>query len=60
MQISQLTLQVQRMDQVAHTADAIADILGRRHEQVDYSIVTPLELLEQARTMRLMFMAFWD
>jgi putative ABC transport system permease protein len=32
--------------------------MKRRHDQEDFAIVTPLELLEQARTTRLMFMAF--
>ena len=32
--------------------------MSRRHDQEDFGIVTPLELLEQARTTRLMFMAF--
>ena len=40
------------------TADAIESIMSERHEKKDYVIVTPLELLEQAKTTRLMFMAF--
>ena len=32
--------------------------MSTRHEAADYVVVTPLELLEQARTTRLMFMAF--
>ena len=40
------------------TSHAIDSIMKRRHEVEDFSIVTPLELLEQARTTRLLFMAF--
>jgi putative ABC transport system permease protein len=58
-EISQLTVQVEKMDQVLETSRTIASIMKRRHGEVaDWTIVTPLELLEQARTTRLMFMAF--
>lgn len=57
-QISQITFRVDHMDNVMSTARAIESIMTRRHEKRDWAIVTPLELLEQARTTRLMFMAF--
>ena len=43
---------------VISTAEAIEGVLSQRHQKLDYAIVTPLELLEQARTTRMMFMAF--
>ncbi|MEM9944255.1 MAG: ABC transporter permease [Planctomycetota bacterium] len=57
-QISQVTFRVQSMDQVLPTANAIETIMSARHKERDFALVTPLELLEQARTTRLMFMAF--
>lgn len=57
-QISQVTFRVKRMEDVLNTSRAIETIMSARHEEVDFVIVTPLELLEQARTTRLMFMAF--
>lgn len=57
-QISQITFRVKRMEDVLKTSQAIETIMAARHDEGDFAIVTPLELLEQARTTRLMFMAF--
>ena len=57
-QISQLTFQVSHQDDVVRTSDAIRRILAARHKEPDYAIIIPLELLKQAETTRLMFMAF--
>lgn len=57
-EISQVTFRVRHMEDVLKTSRAIESIMRRRHDQEDFAIVTPLELLEQARTTRLMFMAF--
>ena len=57
-QLSQITFRVKDMKDVMKTSQAIQSIMESRHDQVDFAIVTPLELLEQARTTRLMFMAF--
>ena len=57
-QISQVTFRVRNMRDVLKTSRAIESIMARRHDEPDFAIVTPLELLEQARTTRLMFMAF--
>ncbi len=57
-QLSQITFRVDRMENVLATSNAIVSIMDQRHEQEDFAVVTPLELLEQARTTRLMFMAF--
>jgi putative ABC transport system permease protein len=55
-QLSQITLQIASVSDVPHTADAIRRLLAMRHDRGDYAVVVPQELLEQARTTRLMFM----
>ena len=57
-QLSQITFRVKDINDVLNTSKAIESIMDQRHELEDFAIVTPLELLEQARTTRLMFMAF--
>ena len=57
-EISQVTFRVQHIDDVLPTSKAIESVMSNRHEESDYAIVTPLELLEQAHTTRLMFMTF--
>ena len=57
-ELSQITCQVATMDEVVPTAAAIRRTMEKLHEKEDYAIVVPLELLEQARTTKLMFMVF--
>lgn len=57
-QLSQITFQVNSTSDVRATADAISRTMKKLHSKEDYAIVVPLELLEQARTTRLMFMVF--
>ncbi len=57
-QLSQITLRITRVDKVMETADLIRDTLSRYHKQDDYAVTVPLELLEQARTTRMMFIMF--
>lgn len=57
-QLSQVTFQVKEMNEVMKTSEAIEAVMEARHDERDFAIVTPLELLEQARVTRLMFMAF--
>lgn len=57
-EISQVTFRVDDMDEVMATSSAISAVMKMRHEEEDWAVVTPLELLEQAKTTRLMFMAF--
>ena len=54
-ELSQVTAVVDDMRQVDATADIIRDLLKRYHKLVDYAVVVPKELLEQAETMRAMF-----
>ena len=57
-ELSQITFKVDETENVLATSQAIESIMDRRHEEEDFAIVTPLELLEQSRTTRIMFMAF--
>ena len=57
-ELSQITFRVNNIDEVLPTSRAIQSIMESRHPQGDFAVVTPLELLKQARNTRLMFMAF--
>ncbi|TWT79342.1 putative ABC transporter permease YknZ [Planctomycetes bacterium CA13] len=57
MELNQITLQVESVDQVRTTAAMIEYMLAPKHEETgDIAVVVPLELLEQARNLRLMFL----
>jgi putative ABC transport system permease protein len=58
LELSQITVQVDRTENVMETADAIEDLLAQRHRQDDYGMTVPLELLEQAKTTRMLFILF--
>jgi len=57
-QLNQVTLQVDEVKNVLETADLVKDTLARTHRLEDYGVTVPLELLEQAKTTRLMFIMF--
>jgi putative ABC transport system permease protein len=57
-QLNQITLTVNSVDDVKSTASLVEDALRSHDDMEDISVVVPLELLEQARTTRLMFMVF--
>jgi len=57
-ELSQITFQVGTADQVIPTAEAIRSTMQRIHQGEDWVVITPLELLEQVRTTRVMFMVF--
>ena len=46
---------VQDMSEVDETADVIRSLLAKYHKTLDYSVVVPKELLQQAETLRAMF-----
>jgi len=54
-ELTQITAVVDDMKEVDATADIIRALLQRYHKVVDYAVVVPKELLEQAETMRAMF-----
>jgi putative ABC transport system permease protein len=55
LQLSQVTLRVDHVDNVIKTAGLIERILKDYHRIDDYRVTVPLELLEQAKTTRMMF-----
>lgn len=57
-ELSQITLRVDDVKNVVQTADLIKDTLARYHRIEDTGVTVPLELLEQARTTRMMFIVF--
>jgi len=57
-ELSQLTLRIGDISKVLQTADLVEETLKRNHRQKDFGLTVPLELLEQARTTRLMFIIF--
>jgi putative ABC transport system permease protein len=60
-ELSQITLRIDKVDNVRETARLVEETLRRvstHRTNRDYAIVVPYELLEQARTTRLMFMVF--
>lgn len=57
-ELNQITLQVGSVDEVKATADLVQEALRDHDDMEDIAVVVPLELLEQARTTRMMFMVF--
>ncbi len=54
-ELNQITAVVDDVAAVDASAEIIRNLLGRYHKSVDYAVVVPKELLEQAETMRTMF-----
>ncbi len=57
-ELSQITLRIDHIDNVNETADLVKQTMERYHRWDDYAVVVPKELLEQARTTKMLFMAF--
>jgi len=57
-ELNQVTLRVDSVENVMETAELVEETLKRHHRNRDYGITVPLELLEQAKTTRLMFIIF--
>lgn len=58
-ELSQITIRVRKVDDVPRTAHLIeATLKSKDPNRQDVSVVVPYELLEQAKTTRLMFMLF--
>ena len=57
-QLNQITLKVDKIENVTETAEIIKLDLAAHHKYEDYGVTVPLELLEQAKTTRLMFNIF--
>ncbi len=54
-ELSQITVSVHSVDEVDETAAAIETLLKQYHDQPDYAVVVPKELLRQAERTRAMF-----
>lgn len=54
-ELSQATFRVDEVENVLPTADVLKATLAQHHQSRDYGVTVPLELLEQARTTRMMF-----
>jgi putative ABC transport system permease protein len=57
-QMTQVTIQVKDRESVLPTADVVRNTILYKHTMPDFTVVVPLELLEQARTTQLMFIVF--
>jgi len=57
-ELNQITLRVREVSDVKRTAELVQDALSGHNKMEDIAVVVPLELLEQARTTRAMFMVF--
>jgi len=58
LELSQITLRVDSVKNVMPTAELVKETLARHHRKDDWAVVVPLELLEQAKTTRMMFIIF--
>jgi putative ABC transport system permease protein len=56
--LSQVTIRVRDKDEVMLTADVVKNTIAYSHTLQDFAVTVPLELLQQARTTRLMFILF--
>ncbi len=56
-ELSQITLTIEDISQVDETAAIVEDLLDKYHDQEDYAVVVPKELLRQAERTRTMFNA---
>jgi len=57
-ELSQATLRIDQVEHVLETAELVKMTLSQFHRLKDYGVTVPLELLEQAKTTRMMFMIF--
>lgn len=57
-ELSQITLRIDDVDNVMETSELVKMTLEKHHRLEDYGVTVPLELLEQAKTTRMMFIIF--
>jgi len=58
-ELNQITLRIDSIDDVEKTADLVEQTLKKNHGKLqDTKVIVPLELLEQAKRTRMMFMVF--
>jgi putative ABC transport system permease protein len=54
-ELSQITVTIDRMENVKRTAEALTSLLQQFHSKTDYSVTVPLELLEKAEATKRIF-----
>ncbi len=54
-QLSQITLEIQSLDDVDQAADIVRTLMEKYHPNKDFGVVVPKELLRQAELLRMMF-----
>ena len=57
-ELDQITLRIDDIKNVQRTAELVEQTLEANHETQDVAVIVPLELLEQARRTKMMFMVF--
>ena len=57
LELSQITVQVGDIDDVKPTAKVLEGLLAKTHKQTDFTVVSPLDLLEQAEANQRIFSA---
>ncbi|MDX1962401.1 MAG: ABC transporter permease [Pirellulales bacterium] len=55
-ELNQITLRIDSVDNVKNTALAVERILEEKHPVMDYAVIVPKDLLDQAETTKMMFM----
>lgn len=55
LELSQITVQVGSVEEVKPTARVLEGLLSKTHKQTDFTIVIPLDLLEQAKATQRIF-----
>jgi putative ABC transport system permease protein len=59
MELNQITLKINHIENVMRTAELVEETLRPNHEKMmDTAVIVPLELIEQAKTTKMMFMVF--
>lgn len=58
LELSQITFRIDEIKHVLETSELIKHTLRLFHKEEDYGVTVPLELLEQAKTTRMMFILF--
>ena len=54
-ELNQITLKIDKAENVLPTAEVVRETLSRSHSQPDYAVVVPMELLKQADQIRQIF-----
>jgi len=54
-ELHELILTIDKQEHVVRAVEAVRRVLQRNHEQEDYSVIVPLELIRQARETRRLF-----